>query len=270
MNAILLQGGALAVFLGLGMIWPRRKVLPLGEASRINLMTGGLLFGLKVLFTQVLVLLLVLPPASAGAVTSGGAISMAFLTHPLLQFLFVFVLSDLSRYWVHRAHHEVGFLWQFHRVHHSSAELNSTSGLRMHLVDFVQLALVPVLLFKVAFDCSSFDPRVFLWLSAVVVVMDAFQHADLDFPIDHPAARALNQVLNNPFFHAWHHTAEPGKHHCNYGQTLVIWDRMFGSAAKESHYPELLGLDESQALEEGLWGLQRLNPRRKMLQEREA
>jgi len=37
-----------------------------------------------------------------------------------LQAIEVIVLSDFIIYWGHRLQHKVGFLWRFHKVHHSA------------------------------------------------------------------------------------------------------------------------------------------------------
>jgi sterol desaturase/sphingolipid hydroxylase (fatty acid hydroxylase superfamily) len=34
-------------------------------------------------------------------------------------FLIVCVADNLTQYWYHRLHHEVPFLWRFHRTHHT-------------------------------------------------------------------------------------------------------------------------------------------------------
>lgn len=251
MLAVLVQGGAIGLFLLLGHFWPRASVPLLGRDTVVNVVTGGLLFGLK---TAVVFAVL----TGLGNHPLVGLIPLDFLNLPVLQLLFAFVVGDFARYWLHRMHHEVGFFWQFHRVHHSSTQLNATSGLRMHVVDFVQLAVLPMLLFSIAFDTSHFDPLVWLVLSAIIAGMDAFQHADLRFPLTHPLAKAWDSMFNSPHFHSWHHTSEPGKHHGNYGQTLVFWDRLFGTAILEPEAAQSLGLDASQQLAQEVWGLQML------------
>ena len=75
----------------------------------------------------------------------------------VLQFLLAFVALDFTRYWLHYMHHRVPFFWQFHRVHHSSATLYDTSGLRMHLFDFSQLALLPTLRFSPIVDIRTWS-----------------------------------------------------------------------------------------------------------------
>ncbi|MEL6348765.1 MAG: sterol desaturase family protein, partial [Myxococcota bacterium] len=153
-----------------------------------------------------------------------------------------------TRYWVHRADHRIPWLWTFHRVHHSSERLDVTSGLRMHAVDFVQLSLIPIVLFGVLMDTSTFSPWVITAALGVGVFFDAFQHANLRFDIDAPLGRAWHLLLNNPHFHAWHHTRNGHHHDGNYGNTLVIWDRLFGSEVTQPELPEAFGVGGDQAL----------------------
>lgn len=251
MSSVFIQAGALLVFLTLSWFWPRSGGRWWARETWINLVTGGMLFALKSLFF----LLPVVWPRP-------GWIPLTWVSHPLLQGLLLFTLADLARYWLHRMHHEVGFFWQFHRVHHSSQHLNATSGLRMHGVDFLQLSLLPWVLFGVILDTRAVGPEVWLALAVGVTGMDAFQHADLAFPLSSRMARAWGAVFNNPHFHAWHHTADPIKCHAHYGQALVVWDRLFGTRLDEPLPPPVLGLDPTQALEEGVLSLQGLHPAR--------
>uniref|UniRef100_A0A0C9RK31 Agmo_0 protein n=1 Tax=Fopius arisanus TaxID=64838 RepID=A0A0C9RK31_9HYME len=41
---------------------------------------------------------------------------------------------DFCYYWVHRANHEIHFLWAQHQVHHSSEEFNLVVGLRQSVL----------------------------------------------------------------------------------------------------------------------------------------
>jgi len=36
-------------------------------------------------------------------------------------FLIMSVADDLTQYWYHRLHHQIPFLWRFHRTHHSAS-----------------------------------------------------------------------------------------------------------------------------------------------------
>src|SRR5499433_685115 len=55
----------------------------------------------------------------------------------LVQFFLAVVVADVAEYWIHRAFHEIPFLWGFHAIHHSSRALDWIAGSRSHLVDDV-------------------------------------------------------------------------------------------------------------------------------------
>lgn len=252
MAGIVATMGMMAAMQVMGHLLPR--VPGQGLLTRdtvINLSTGTCLYVVRWL----------LPLGLLASVMGGGLIDLSFINLPLLQFLILFLVTDLSRYWLHYAHHRIPFLWQFHRVHHSSRTLDATSGLRMHVVDFVQLSLLPVVVTGLLFDVRSFSPDVFVSLGFVVAGFDSFQHANLQFELNHPLRRAWDRLFNNPHFHSWHHTAHIEA--CgdgNYGQALTVWDRAFGTCVSQENACTDLGLSEDQHLEETMLGLQLLKP----------
>ena len=64
------------------------------------------------------------------------------------------VVLDLVSYVWHRANHEVGFLWRFHRVHHADADYHVSTALRFHPGEL--LLALPVRLAAVV--CSARRP----------------------------------------------------------------------------------------------------------------
>lgn len=254
---MLLQGclvmGLILLFLLVGWLHPRERERVWGPDTWINLANGALLFGVRALLMAGLV------DAVAG-LDLPRPIDMSGVVNPWLQFTIAFVLQDLARYWMHYAHHRVPFLWRFHAVHHSSEHMNSTSGLRMHLVDFVQLNLIPVVLFGLLLDCRGFHPMVWLGISVVVYTMDAWTHGNIAMDLRGPVARWWDTLFVNPCFHSWHHARDWRKHDGNYGQTLAIWDRIFGTHVDEVEPCRDLGLPEGAQLENSLLGLQLLRP----------
>lgn len=175
--------------------------------------------------------------------------------------LFAWLVMDLARYWLHRLHHTVPALWRFHQVHHSSTSLDATSGLRMHVVDFVQLSLLPVVLFRCILDGSRFHPWTWPLLVLLTDLMDAYQHANLDPRAIPGWLERLHPYLNNPTAHSWHHSDDPRAYNHNYGQTLLIWDRLFGSALLAPEPAPTMGLPPADALQPTWWGLQTLRKR---------
>jgi sterol desaturase/sphingolipid hydroxylase (fatty acid hydroxylase superfamily) len=177
-----------------------------------------------------------------------------------LRLLVAFLLIDLARYWLHRAHHRIPWLWTFHRVHHSAERLDATTGLRMHVVDFIQLGLLPVLLFTVVLDTQSWPEWVLIVAMGIGVVMDAFQHANIRWNPEHRLARLWDLALNHPLFHSWHHTRDGHRCDGNYGNALVIWDRLFRSEVTGAAPPKLMGLEPDQDLRNSLLGWHLLRP----------
>lgn len=253
MMLALLHGLIIAAFLAISARIPRRRQPFVSRDSFINVANGGLLAALRFAFANTL--------ATTAAVASPlPRCDLSWITGLLAQFAAAFLLTDLTRYGLHYLHHRVDFLWRFHAVHHSSTRLDATSGLRMHVVDFIQLSLIPVVLFGMLFDASRFDPWV--WPAVVVVtdLFDAFQHADIDMSLDRPLAAAWGRIFNNPVFHSWHHSTNPGEYNGNYGQALTVWDRLFGTHIPHRQAASSLGLPPSERLRNSLLGLQMLQP----------
>ena len=249
MVGFLTQVVALGAGLGAGWQWPR-VVQPLWRRdTAINLMNG-----------------LILYPVRLGLGGLGvyefrlGLVPLGWLQNPVLQLLFCFLLLDFGRYWLHYAHHRLPVLWFFHRVHHSVESMDATAGLRMHLVDFIQLGLLPVLLFGVIFDTAGFPAWVLPAAMVPGVFFDAFEHANLRFDLDVGWRRAWHRMFNNPLFHSWHHTNEGHVCDGNYGNVLLLWDRLFGTDVTRLQPPAEYGLSGEQRLQNGVLQLQLLRP----------
>lgn len=166
-----------------------------------------------------------------------------------LQGCVLFLCLDISRYALHYMHHRVPFFWQFHRVHHCSRSLDATSGMRMHVFDFLQLGLLPIFWGNVVFDTQNWSPWVVPSVLLVAVFFDAFQHSNMRFSITHPVGKIWHGFLNNPHFHAWHHVRDAKNCDGNYGNVLIIWDRIFKTEVTHSHLPEKMGISDDQDLE---------------------
>lgn len=232
--------------LGAGAAWPRRAEV-VSRDTLVNLATGALLYPVRMGFSWLGVV--------AG---EGGLVPLGTFGHPVLQFLFVFLLLDFSRYWLHYAHHRVPLLWSFHRVHHSSPRLDATSGLRMHVVDFLQLTLLVWLLYGGIFDITAFEPWVLPAALVVGIVADGVEHANVEFKLDTWWRRAWFQVFNTPLFHAWHHTDEGRLCDGNYANALPLWDRLFGTDVTRPEPPRSFGLSGDQRLRDDPISLQLL------------
>ena len=248
----LVQVASVVGFALLGWLLPRDPAQPLLHRDlAMNLLNGAVLYPLR----------LTVVAWAAGALRLG-LLPTDALPGPWAQGLVAFLLLDLARYGLHRAAHRVPWLWTFHRVHHSARRLDSTTGLRMHAADFLQLSALPILLFGVLLDTTAWSPWVLTAVLGIGAVFDGFQHANLRLPWSSPLVRAWSAVLNNPHFHAWHHTVDGAEIDGNYGNTLTIWDRLFGSDVTRPTLPRAFGVAADQGLREDPLGWQLLRPAR--------
>ena len=164
-------------------------------------------------------------------------------TSALLTWVVAFIGVDLAYYWWHRASHEVNFLWAAHVVHHQSEDYNLAVALRQSaltswtaLVFYLPLALlgVPPLVFATTLAFSTLYQ---FWIHTQLV---APQHGVVDY------------VLNLPSHHRVHHAVNPRYLDKNYGATLIVWDRWFGTYEAETE-PPVYGITKPLASFNPFW-----------------
>ena len=249
----LFHGLMLGTFLIAGRIRPRVVGQPIVHTDLfMNVMNGLALFGVRITVISAI-----------AASLQVGLVSTDWVPGPLACGLLGFLLLDFARYWLHYAGHRVPFLWQFHRVHHCAEVLDASTGLRMHLVDFLQLGMLPIVLFGVVLDTSAWHPAVIPVVLSVGVFFDTFQHANIRINTRSPLFQIWNLALNNPHFHSWHHTRDGHLRDGNYGNTLIIWDRIFGTDVTGPEPPHEFGVMTGEALRNHPigWQLLRTRPR---------
>jgi sterol desaturase/sphingolipid hydroxylase (fatty acid hydroxylase superfamily) len=146
-----------------------------------------------------------------------------------------FLLLDILVYWTHRLYHEVGFLWRFHSIHHSSARLDWISGIRTHPFDGALIIVPAVVLFA-----AGFQLEVVGFLAVVQAILGIFAHANVRWRL-----KPLHRVVMTPEFHHWHHANYPESIHTNYSVFLPLWDIIWGTYFMPAdRRPEVYGLDD--------------------------
>ena len=146
----------------------------------------------------------------------------------------LFLVVEFVYYWHHRASHTVRWLWATHSVHHSPTRFNLTAGIRLgwtagisgHFLFYVPIALI------------GFHPLAIAAILGANLGYQFFIHSELV-----PRLGPLEWILNTPTHHRVHHACNETCLDKNYGGTLIVFDRLFGTfAAPPENEPLRYGL----------------------------
>ena len=140
-----------------------------------------------------------------------------------LLWILTFVLIDLVFYIYHRLSHRVRFLWAIHMSHHSSKEMNFTVSFRQAW--FGPLSKVP---FFMVLPILGLDPLMIAAAGVISTLWGVVGHTQLIGKLG-----MLEWIFNTPSHHRVHHGSNPEYIDKNYGNLLIIWDRMFGTFQPE-------------------------------------
>jgi len=151
-----------------------------------------------------------------------------------LQLVTVLLCADLVQYAVHRAYHEVPFLWRFHSVHHSVENMDWLAGSRQHIFELILtrcFVLTPI--FVLGFDKSVIDAYII-----IVGFQAVFNHANVNINIGW-----LRYIIVTPQFHHWHHASDRAAIDRNYAAHFSFIDYLLKTAVTgENKWPQQYGI----------------------------
>lgn len=142
--------------------------------------------------------------------------------------LAAFLLYDLAWYVDHRIAHRTGFFWAMHHVHHSSPEFNTTVASRGFVLDATMLTRPTFYLLPLI----GVSPLHFIVVKIITNVWGIAQHTRLVGRLG-----PLDGILATPSNHRVHHGVDAIYLDRNYGEVLILWDRLFGTWQPEQHPP---------------------------------
>jgi len=135
-----------------------------------------------------------------------------------LQAIAVLVLSDFIIYWGHRLQHSVGFLWRFHKVHHSTEHLDWLAAHREHPIDSIYtIGLINLPAFILGFPLET--------LAGVIAfrgIWAIYIHSNVRLPIG-----PVKMLIGAPELHHWHHALD--RKAGNYANISPLMDILFGT-----------------------------------------
>ncbi|GAB5527824.1 MAG: sterol desaturase family protein [Roseivirga sp.] len=150
-----------------------------------------------------------------------------------LQMIWVVVLSDFLIYWGHRLQHSVGFLWRFHKVHHSAEHLDWLAAHREHPLDSIYtVGLINIPAFALGFPLEALAGFIaFRGIWAIYI------HSNVRLPIG-----PIRKLIGAPELHHWHHDKD--RKAGNYANISPLMDILFGTYTCPDHEPKAFGIDE--------------------------
>lgn len=125
-----------------------------------------------------------------------------------------FMVTDAGLYWAHRLYHRPALFRLIHRYHHRNTTPTAFTAMAMHPVEFATyqaIVLAPTFLVPLP-----------VWGFVTLLI-----YQNLIALLDHSGVRLKSRLpwQPPPRFHDDHHKY----FHVNYGQTLGLWDRVFGT-----------------------------------------
>lgn len=167
------------------------------------------------------------------------------------------ILLDLAIYAQHRAMHGWPWLWRLHRVHHSDTHIDVTTALRFHPLELLvslgwKLVLIATL---------GAPPAAVLAFELILNGMAIFNHANVAIP---PRIEPwLRRLVVTPDMHHIHHSTDRAETDSNFGFSLSLWDRLFGSyrgAAKVAQQAMPIGIGAFRSPGERTFGALLVQP----------
>jgi len=138
--------------------------------------------------------------------------------------IIAFIVQDFSGYWLHRMNHRVNIFWNRHIIHHSSEEFNLSCALRQSISDVIKFGAI----LMIPAAALGIPTSIFAILGPIHLFMQFWYHTQLINKMGW-----MEKIFVTPSHHRVHHAINSKYLDKNYGQILIIWDKMFGSFQPE-------------------------------------
>lgn len=145
----------------------------------------------------------------------------------IFVWILLFLATDFIWYWYHRLGHEINVFWMAHIVHHQSEDYNLTVSARITVFQAVLRHG-----FWLVLPLLGFNAGMITIILLVHGLYPFFIHTRLVGKLG-----ILEYILVTPSHHRVHHASNEKYLDKNYGDVLIIWDKLFGTFAKEEEAP---------------------------------
>jgi sterol desaturase/sphingolipid hydroxylase (fatty acid hydroxylase superfamily) len=153
----------------------------------------------------------------------------------LAQVATVIVIIEFGQYWMHRLMHNWTPFWLTHAPHHHLIQLNAAKGAVGNPIELFLISLSVLAFF-------DFDKTALFAAFNTTGVISTFAHANV---------RANPPIWYSFFFttirhHSLHHSTDYASTRSNYGNSLILLDRIFGTYCEGE--AALVGQDDRRRL----------------------
>jgi sterol desaturase/sphingolipid hydroxylase (fatty acid hydroxylase superfamily) len=154
---------------------------------------------------------------------------------PVVLALLLWLPSDFALYWLHRVFHRWQRIWPLHAVHHSAEVMTPFTTYRQH----------PLSLFVTAWGVALFvglcqglllgaaDEKLAVaeiaGINLFIVLANAGLAALHHSHVWLSYGPVLERIVISPAQHQIHHSTDPAHYGKNLGNSLALWDWMFGT-----------------------------------------
>lgn len=168
-----------------------------------------------------------------------------FIATPWVKFTVIFLVLDVAKYWDHRLRHTWKWCWEAHKFHHSATEMTMITGLRDHPLD----GMTEILIVGIPAAMLGFSGLAALGVfNALSVVLFMLHHSNIGWSWGWVG----KYVICSPRFHQIHHSLHEDHLNKNYGETIIIWDSIFGTRYDGPIEPIQFGCKENDYDKDGL------------------
>jgi len=140
------------------------------------------------------------------------------------SFILLLLGVDFIFYWVHRWGHSINIMWAAHSPHHSAEEMNFFVALRASVTQ-----RLCSFLFFFPLTLIGFEPLHIYMMSGIHLFIAFLHHTEFIPKLWRP----VEYIFTTPSHHRVHHGVNLKYLDKNFGEFLIIWDRIFGSFEEE-------------------------------------
>jgi sterol desaturase/sphingolipid hydroxylase (fatty acid hydroxylase superfamily) len=142
-------------------------------------------------------------------------------------FFIIAVADDLTQYWYHRLHHQVPWLWRFHRTHHSALYMGMAMASRQNIIYtiFFSQIYVTTALTYLGLGYPA------LFVTAIKSLITTGAHSSIKWDKPFYTIKWLKPI-------GWVMEHYKG----NFGNMFFLWDIIFGTGIITRKYPQSYGI----------------------------